>query len=288
MTIGIGMLCDEGLIIAADTQLAMTDGTTREGIKVHQAIADTGVYVTANATDDGNAANTLIPDILTDLQNQDPKNFAQFEKIVRNSMFEWADQYRQGNPYIQIILGASLNRPKQANIRTGGGIRLYNCEPPNTMVPVDREDASGGYIGIGAGASVTDPIFRTLFSTTCSANIGLRQIAYLMHRAKKDAATACGGETNAVLLKNEFSFPMWVDPCHMKRAEDWGKNLDFCLQMTACTFLAETDEAAEVIWDANKGYMINLGKLFRAQRFLTESGEDVGLPPLITPQESEQ
>ena len=76
MTIGIGMYCEEGLIVAADTQLAMTDGSTRMGKKVHQAIADSGVYVTANATEDGNAANTLIPDILTDLQNQDPKNFA--------------------------------------------------------------------------------------------------------------------------------------------------------------------------------------------------------------------
>ena len=160
MTIAIGMLCEEGLIIAADTQIAMTDGTTREGIKVHQGIADTGIYVTANATDDGNAANTLIPDILTDLQNKDPKSLAQVEMSVRKSMSRWADRYRQGNPYIQIVLGAFLNTPRQADVRTGGGLRLYYCEPPNTMVPVDREDASEGYIGIGAGASVTDPIYR--------------------------------------------------------------------------------------------------------------------------------
>ncbi len=280
MTIAIGMLCDEGLIIAADTQLAMTDGSTREGIKIRQAIADTGIYVTANATEDGNAANTLIPDILTDLQNEDPKNFAQVERIVRTSMYEWAEQYRQGNPYIQIILGVSLNRTRQTDVRTGGGIRLYYCEPPNTMVPVDREDTSTGYIGIGAGASITDPIFRTLFNTICSANTGFRQVAYLMYRAKKDAATACGGETNAVLLKDEFSIPLWVDPAHMKTAEGWGKNLDYCLQMTTCTFLAESGESAEIIWNANKSYMVEgLGKLSRAQRFFTESGEEVGLPP---------
>jgi 20S proteasome alpha/beta subunit len=286
MTIAIGMLCDEGLIIAADTQLAMTDGTTREGIKVHQAIADTGVYVTANATEDGNAANTLIPDILTDLQNEDPKDFANVERIVRNSMSEWAERYRQGNPYIQIILGASINRPIQQNIRTGGGVRLYSCEPPNTMFAVDREDASGGYIGIGAGSSITDPVFRTLFSATGSANTGLHQIAYLMHRAKKDAATSCGGQTNAVLLKYEFGFPLWVEPRYMKIAEEEsGNTFDFCLRMTTCSLLAQTDEAAETIWGAIKDYLTNQGKFFRSHRFLTQSGEDVGLPPYSQSQE---
>jgi hypothetical protein len=287
MTIAIGMLCDEGLIIAADTQLAMTDGSTREGIKVHQAIADTGIYVTANATDDGNAANTLIPDILTDLQNDDPKSFAHVEKTVRASMAEWAERYRQGNPYIQIILGVYLNRPRQKNVRTGGGIRLYYCEPPNTMVSVDRDDVSEGYVGIGAGANVTDPIYRMLFSEESSAYTGLYEIAYLMYRAKKDAATACGGKTNAILLKNEFIPPLWVDPSCMKIAEDDGRMLDYCLQMATCTVMAETDEAAEKLWDILKPTMTGQ-KRFRSHRFLTESGEDACLPPLSMRSENEQ
>jgi 20S proteasome alpha/beta subunit len=276
MTIGIGMLCDEGLIIAVDTQIVMTDGSTSEGIKVHQAIADTGVYVIANATEDGNAANTLIPDIITDLQNIDPKSFAHLEKTVRDSMADWSERYRQGSPYIQIILGASINQPKQENIRTGGGIRLYNCEPPNTMVPVDREDISEGYLSIGAGGSVTDPIFRTLFSTDCSAHTALNQIAYLMYRAKKDAATSCGGNTNAVLIKNEFSCPLWIEPSDMRIAEHSGRMLDFALNMTASTFLAETDEAAQVIWDASRLHIIQ-GGVPRTSRFHTQSGEEVGL-----------
>ena len=35
--------CDGGLIIAANAQLAMTDGPTHQGIKVQQAIADAGM-----------------------------------------------------------------------------------------------------------------------------------------------------------------------------------------------------------------------------------------------------
>jgi 20S proteasome alpha/beta subunit len=287
MTIAIGMLCHEGLIIAADTRIAMTDGTTREGIKVHQAIADTGIYVTANATEDGNAANTLIPELLIDLQTQDPKNFAQLEKIVKELMSEWASRHPHGIPRIEILLGVNINRPKQLNIRTGGGLRLYLCEPPNTMIPIDIDDASEGYKAIGAASSVANPIFRDLFTTACSANTGFHQIAYLMYRAKKDAAALCGGHTNALLLKSEFSPPAWVDPIYMETAEMYGEVLDFCLKMTVFTVFASTDEAAAAISDANRPYNISQGRLFRSHRFLTPQGEDVGLPPISLQKDSE-
>ncbi|MGO8719051.1 MAG: hypothetical protein ACLQMO_07510 [Acidobacteriaceae bacterium] len=276
MTIAIGMLCDEGLIISADTQIGMTDGSTHQGTKVHQAIADTGVYVVANATEDGNAANTLIPDILTDLQNQDPKDFANVERIVRSSMSEWADQYRQGNPYIQILLGVSLNRPRQTNVRAGGGVRLYNCEPPNTMVPVDRDDSSGGYMAIGAGASITDPIFRTLFGTACSLNIALHQVAYLMYRAKKDASSSCGGNTDAILIKNDFSLPLCVRRTDMELAEMHGNAFEHVLRMAGCAFYASDDFGAKIIWDATTDYVVRSGASIRSQRFFTEHEEEVG------------
>jgi hypothetical protein len=101
-----------------------------------------------------------------------------------------------------------------------------------------------------------------------------------MHRAKQDAATACGGQTNAVLLKNDFGFPLWVEPQYMRIAEkESGNTFDFCLHMTVCALLAQTDEAAGTIWEAIKDYLTNQGKFFRSHRFLTQSGEDVGLPP---------
>lgn len=282
MTIAIGMFCNEGLIIAADTQITMSDGTTRYGSKVHQAIADTGVYVTANSSEDGNAANTLIPDMFTELQNKDPKSFAQVEKIVRASMAEWASKYPQQIPNTQILLGASIDRTARSEIKTGGGLQLYHCEPPDTMLRVDCVDANSGYCAIGAGSTITDPIFRSYFGTECSANIGFQQIAYLMYRAKRDAAGVCGGETNAVLLKDEFSLPQWVQPLYMNVAEGNGFAIDFCIKMAACAVFAEADEAAAILWDIGRPHIVNQGKLFRSQRFLTQSGEDVGLSPHST------
>lgn len=283
MTIAIGKFCDEGLLIAADTQAVMSDGTTRDRLKVNQAITDTGAYVTANATEDGNAANTLIPDMLDNLQNKDPKSFAQVEKIVRASMSEWAGKYPKETPYTQILLGASINRPRRSDIKAGGGLQLYLCEPPNTMFSVKHEDANGGYYAIGAGASVTDLIYPIMPGARCSANTALHQIAYLMYRAKKDAAAYCGGQTTAVLLKNEFSKPLWVRNLDMQIAEGYGEIADFALKMATCALYAETDGAAATIWESVKQYFANQGKLFRSHRFVTDSGEDVGLPPLATP-----
>lgn len=210
MTIAIGMLCDEGLIIAADTMAALTDGTTRQAVKIHEAFTDSFACVIANAAADGNAVNTLVPDILADLRKKNLSCFADAEKSIRNSMFQWADQFRQGNPDTQLIIGISIIRPSVPDVRLGGGIRLYYGEPPNTMLPVELNDASTGYVGAGMGASITDPIFRTLFGMEVSVNVALRQTAYLMYRAKKDAASSCGGETHAVVLKSGSTRPLWV------------------------------------------------------------------------------
>ncbi|HWG21090.1 MAG TPA: hypothetical protein VG225_11230 [Terracidiphilus sp.] len=275
MTIAIGMLCDEGLIIAADTQLAMTDNTTRQGIKVSQAIADTGMYIAAIAADDGNAATTLIGDVRTDLQNEDPKSFAALELIVRDSMSEWSSRFSGGNPWAQIVLGAFINQPEKEDVRTGGGIRLYLCEPPNTMLAIDREDSSGGYIGIGAAATIPDVVFRMLFGANSSPKEALHHVAYLMHRAKTGAATLCGGQTDAVLLKNDFSFPQWVRRSDMEIAEKYGGVVDFTLRMAACNLLAQTDEAAAHIYESMRPYFVTQSKIFREHKFLTETGEEV-------------
>lgn len=158
------MYCEDGLIIAADTQVALSDNTTRQGIKVSQAIADTGRYVTAIATDDGNAATTLIGDVCADLQNLDPKNFAQLEVTVRNTLAEWSAKFSSGSPWVQIILGAFIDQPQNKDARTGGGMRLYLCEPPDTMLAIGIEDSNGGYVGIGAAATISDAAYRMLFS----------------------------------------------------------------------------------------------------------------------------
>ncbi len=238
MTIAIGRLCTEGLIIAADTRVVMSDGATSDAVKVHTDISPTGQFVIANATGDGNAANTLIPDILDELKRDDPQTLGAVETNVRATMARWVSQHPHGAPSIQMIFGAYVDRVVSPDRRSGGGIGLYFCEPPNTMVKKEVVDDSRGYIAVGLGASITDPIFRLLFFAPDSFRTTLLQISYLMYHAKKDMASGCGGYTNAVFLKYGHRFPVWIDRACMTIAEQTGDYLDIYLRQTAWSVVA--------------------------------------------------
>jgi hypothetical protein len=86
-------------------------------------------------------------------------------------------------------------------------------------------DDSRGYLAIGTGAAVTDPLYRMLFPGFASTPMRLMQICYLMYHAKKDSAF-CGGSTNAVVLKNS-GIPIWVTPLDTEEAEHFGGRMDW-------------------------------------------------------------
>lgn len=233
MTIAIGVLCADGLIVAADTRVVMSDGATSTGVKVHTGMSDTCSFVIANATDDGNAANTLIPDIISELEQGDPQSLPDAETNVRASMARWVSQHPHGAPPVQLIMGIYVDRPQYPIGRNGGGIELYFCEPPNTMVRKTALDDCRGYIAIGAGSVVTDPLYRSLFAGSASTRARLLEISYLMYRAKKDMASACGGQTNAVVLRSKHEIPVWVPPVNMAMAEHQGQLFDATLRQAA-------------------------------------------------------
>ena len=156
MTIAIGTLCSDGLIVAADTRVVMSDGATSEGIKVHTGVSAACSFVIANATDDGNAANTLIPDIINELkEEEDLHSLTGVEANMRGTMAKWTSQHPHGAPAVQLIMGVYVNHPSNpVEPKNGGGLALYFCEPPNTMVHKGEFDNSRGYIAIGAGSVV--------------------------------------------------------------------------------------------------------------------------------------
>ncbi|HEX4007728.1 MAG TPA: hypothetical protein VHX60_16255 [Acidobacteriaceae bacterium] len=233
MTIAIGALCSEGLIVAADTRVVMSDGATSVGVKVHTGMSATCSFVIANATEDGNAANTLIPDIIGELEQRDPQSLTEAETNVRTTMTHWVSQHPHGAPAVQLIIGINVDRPVFPGGREGGGIELYFCEPPNTMVRKTALDDCRGYIAIGAGSVVTDPIFRSFFAAPAPTRQRLLQISYLMYRAKKDMASACGGTTNAVVLRRTHEFPIWISHFEMDHAENQGSIFDYVLRRAA-------------------------------------------------------
>lgn len=231
MTIAIGLLFRNGIIVAADTNEILDDGSKKQAVKVRATSTKRGCFAIAHATNDGNAAKTLVGHLIADIEGNDIESYDYLESLLADRMTQWAGAFHKP-PSVQLILGVRLNHK---------GMALYFCEPPNSVVLDQR-----GYVAVGSGASVTDPLYKTLFpSVDAPARIRLTQVAYLMHRAKTDSAF-CGGKTIAVIVPADVDgIPGWVARESMENAEDVVRTLDYLLKTTADAALPLPDESVE-------------------------------------------
>ena len=228
MTIAIGMVFGGGIIVAADTNEVLSDGSKRQAQKVRIASTDTACLAIAHATEDGNAAKTLVTHLIADIEGNAVRSWAFLESLLSDRMTQWAGAFYKP-PSVQLVVGGRIN---------GSGMALYFCEPPNSVVL-----QVSGYLGIGSGASVTDPLCKLLFpSLVAPARARLTQLAYLMHRAKEDSAL-CGGKTTAAIVPSDIKIgPGWVLTGSMEKAEENSKAFDFLLQSTAGAATASDEE----------------------------------------------
>ena len=228
MTIALGVICRDGLIIAADTRMSTTDGFFFDACKVKSALTASGVFTIAYASESGNAGETLVNEVIADLKTHNPDSLNGVEQWLKAAMTRWYSEYRE-EPKTQLIVGTFVNR----------NVGLYFCQPPNTVTRKTFSDSSDGYVAIGLGASVTDPLFRTLFGSPVSPHRCLREVSYLMYRAKKENAF-CGGHTDAVFLKEEHVEPLRIEHLDMAQAESFGLRVDVALADTATAVLCAT------------------------------------------------
>lgn len=238
MTIGIGMLCQDGIIISADTQATNPDGTTYDAVKVHSLKTANGLFGVAYSSEDANAAEMLIGDVLTDMKLIAPTSLQGVEDIVKSKMKEWEKTFHSvvSQSYTAFVLGAIvLGNPVHPE-----RIGLYYCEPPGKILRKTMEN-SGGYVAIGGGCVVTDPLFRTLFGELVHPRICLAQLSYLMYRAKKDCRGVCGGGTDAVLLRVDDSEPAWITRKDFAWSEKkYGEALDEMLAHVTAKIMSRT------------------------------------------------
>src|SRR6266581_4059298 len=98
MTIAVGFLCSDGIIVAADTCIITSDGKKQDGPKIGSAHTSNGSYAIANAADDGNAANTLAVKILKNLETSNHKTASAVEVSVTDLMTEWWAAFGHNKP----------------------------------------------------------------------------------------------------------------------------------------------------------------------------------------------
>jgi 20S proteasome alpha/beta subunit len=170
MTIAIGMLCEGGMILAADSQATNKDGTTYDRVKVKSETTPTSAFVIAYSCEDLYAAEMLVSEILADLKLTAPRSLDGAEDIVKARMVQWAAAFgsKDERPYMAFIFAAHV----EGSPASKDNLALYFCEPPGIMLRQTAEN-SNGYIAVGAGLVVTDPISRTLFRSVVPPRVCL-------------------------------------------------------------------------------------------------------------------
>jgi ATP-dependent protease HslVU (ClpYQ) peptidase subunit len=263
MTIAIGMACHGGIIIAADTQIAIGNAAQKAS-KLYIFKAKSGPFAIAFATEDTNATRTLINRIQRNLANADCADSDELEKIICKYMTEWRSAYTINPPPMQLVLACRLNQEAP---------RLFFCEPPNTFLEHDD-----GYVAAGSGADVTDSLHSTLFGASTTPSIeqaALRRVAYLMYRAKQDNVL-CGKSTYCAIVSWDCNFPLIVNHLDFEVAENYATELDFLLKCTATLYLGGAEDKVK---DNAKGIADNFEGLatFRLAKFRGLNGEVIKL-----------
>ena len=269
MTIAIGMLCGGGAVVATDTQGCLGDGTAKR-IKKIEAFSGKGMsFVIAYSGEDADSARGLIKEIVRTVESKDVSGWGDIESAISEAMAAWRTAFApEPIPTTSLVVAFCWLRH---------GLKLYSCELPNNVLPQPE-----GYIAIGAGAAVTNPLAINLFDPCPQSRptqMVCRQIAYLMYRAKKDNYN-CKGGTDAIFLEDTGNTRA-IDASDFKNAEAVSFQLDWIFNCAATATLGGNGEfLAQNI--RSVGAVILMHEAVRGTEFHDSVGNVIG-PQLPLP-----
>jgi hypothetical protein len=233
MTLAVGMLCEDGLILSADTRISYTDGSAAEGLKLKVFESGSGVYAVAQSSDDNHAADSLVAELKAGVQKKPPKSLLDFVAIAKKTMNDWYVPVYDNRPLVQLLVGLFV----------ADEWGFYFCEPPNTVTFIRDK-----YKAIGDARMITDHFYGWFDNGPVpSPHATLCQVGYLMHKAKKIHPFSVGGATDAVVLIRGFNKPLFVDRMDMRDAESHGENMDGLLAGFAAIFMQHGSSGGEEI-----------------------------------------
>ena len=127
MTVAIAAKCIGGVVLIADKEITLTDGSKTVGAKIYSRPFQFGTVTLASSTEDGLAAESLADEIFADLASLTIQygTIAGIVEIVRKRMQEWHGAYTAGTaPGLSYLLVISaFNNQEQ-----------YVVEPPRTVL----------------------------------------------------------------------------------------------------------------------------------------------------------
>lgn len=190
MTIGIGALFldpeySSGVIIGADSKIVFSDGSTDSRSKVTLSLSpELLMLATANAAEDGNAANMIGGDIATAWFHAHRNNTSPATGI-RRVMGRWHRSFGQSRvPTLEFLVGSVI---------VGKSVGLCYLQPPSTIL-------WRAPFAIGVGARPVEPLLDLLSNPKTPLKSQLLLLAYLMFLAKQEEGSACGGATDVLVI----------------------------------------------------------------------------------------
>ena len=234
MTIAIGMLCGGGAIIAADMQGYRGDGMAQRISKIESFHGKGMVFSIAYSSDDADSARRLVREIGATVGSIEVSGWKTIETAVSDAMLLWREAFNpEPIPATSLIVAFYL---------TGHGLRLYSCELPNNVLY-----EQSGYVAVGLGSAVTSPLAATLFDPfpqSRPTQMVLRQVAYLMYRAKKDNYY-CKGGTDAMFVSDDGKLLKRISALDFQAAERVSGQLDQIFNIAATATLGGNGEFLE-------------------------------------------
>jgi hypothetical protein len=208
MTLALGFVCKEGVILAADTRFSYDGGQVQEGVKIFEISLPSGQYAVAHSSEDAFAAESLINEIHRNLEESKPDSFPKFETTIKDTLRKWYVYEQENHPRMDFLMAARVEGEQSP--------KMYFCQPPNTVIPV-----VGNYRAIGEWTASdqlhkwfegTEP--KPLHECLCWAS-------YIMHKTKELFPGHVGGETDVVVVGTAGK-PLWIERVSIKVAESNG------------------------------------------------------------------
>ncbi len=212
MTIAIGALYADGIIIAADSKVVFSDGSTDSDTKLSLSVSpERALIAIADAAEDGRAAKTVAGGIGSAFIDAHRESKSP-DILLKKAMGRWYRSYGHSQPpIIEFLLGRVI-------VDNWAG--LYYLQPPSTIL-------IKAPIAIGRGARPVEPLLGLLDNEKNPLKSQLLLIAYLMRLAKEEEGSACGGHTNALVVTKEGS---WTFVDEMDAAEKLAADIQSSVQ----------------------------------------------------------
>lgn len=212
MTIAIGTVFADGVIVGADTKVVFSDGATSTDNKVFMSVSpERAMLAIAEASEDARASKMLAGDISGAFvdAHRHKKNPVSYVKEV---MGAWHRSYGDTHiPATEFLVGRVILHESAS---------LYFCQPPSTVIC----DAP---FAIGRGARPVEPLLSLLSNKKCPLRPALLTMAYLLYIAKKDESSACGGCSSVLIITKDGGWT-FVEDSEMLEAEELAGSLYGC------------------------------------------------------------